>query len=421
MHKLYLNNFKGFQRQFIEITDVNFLVGENSTGKTTLINIINILNNQEFWFRGDFNIGDIQFGHFEEILSKNSSSKTFQIGMEKTKKSYEDDNVEKVFRVLLEFGAIKSLPVLKSVKFSEGNFTISCKMNDNSVKAFYKDFAIESFNDWIDYEVKGKSFNTGMGMRGLPLILMLQIISSRIQDETKIKMENSIIDIVSANSYTWLAPIRAKAKRIYESYNAKFSPEGDHIPSLLRTLLRDVKNREKNLRILEKFGKDSHLFDTIEVKDFGAKESSPFEINIKYNGIAIKLPNVGYGVSQVLPLIIEMLASRSNLYSIQQPEVHLHPKAQAAFGSFLYKSCINEKHSFLIETHSDYTINRFRYIMSNDEKEHNLKCQILFFKRTPEGNQIIPVEIGPKGNYRDNVPEDYTEFFIDEELKLLEL
>ena len=100
----------------------------------------------------------------------------------------------------------------------------------------------------------------------------------------------------------------------------------------------------------------------------------------------------------------------------------MHPKAQAAFGSFLYKACINEEHTFLIETHSDFTINRFRHSLNKSQStKKELSSQVLFFERTIDGNRVSKISISKYGNYETELPDSYRNFFIDEELKLLEL
>ncbi len=134
----------------------------------------------------------------------------------------------------------------------------------------------------------------------------------------------------------------------------------------------------------------------------------------------MKLPNVGYVVSHSLTLIVEILSSKSHTFSIQQPEVHLHPKAQAAFGSFLFNATLKDKNSFLIETHSDFTINRFRYCLSK-KTDTKIDSQVLFFERKKDANSIVGIEIEKNGSFKNGVPNSYREFFIDEELKLLEL
>lgn len=425
MKKIYIKNFKGFVEQIIEFEEVNFLVGENSTGKTSIINLINLLSSQEFWFNGQFNNGEIELGYFEEVLSKNAVEKTFQIGIERNEiKVQGKSKTNRIVRILFQFKSEKSRPKIDWIRLSVNDLNVHISFLSKKIefKYYYSDF--QSFDSWIKSKVKkepvGGEFN--FPAFNFPLPILFQLINSKIKQDSNSKEDKIHFEDGSLYSnYTYLAPIRAKAKRIYESYNIKFSPEGDHIPSLLKSLLANVKNKQKTLQILERFGKESNLFDSIEINELGDKNISPFEILVKYNKTPIKLTNVGYGVSQILPLIIEMLAKTKATFSIQQPEVHLHPKAQSAFGSFLYKACINEGHGFIIETHSDFTINRFRYSLSKSQKEKNVSSQVLFFERRPDGNMITTIKINSDGSYQNEMPEAYRDFFIDEELKLLEL
>ena len=70
MRFLYLDNFRGFSNTVIPLKPVNFLVGENSTGKTSLLALLNLLSSSSFWLSQDFNSADYEFGGFKDILSK---------------------------------------------------------------------------------------------------------------------------------------------------------------------------------------------------------------------------------------------------------------------------------------------------------------------------------------------------------------
>ena len=78
--------------------------------------------------------------------------------------------------------------------------------------------------------------------------------------------------------------------------------------------------------------------------------------------------DVGYGISQILPILVQILDPPSSrgpvtempFFLLQQPEIHLHPKAQAELSSLLATLAGQGKRSFLVETHSDYMIDRAR-------------------------------------------------------------
>ena len=424
MEKIYLNNYKGFRNQFIQFDDVNFLVGENSTGKTSLLKIINLLSRQEFWTGFEFNNSEVELGYFDEIYNKKNNEKgkkKFQIGIERyIKKS---GNSEKKLRLVLEFDEKQSIPNLSQVKVRLGRFDVLIRFSDKQIRYWAREYPEQDFKDWVTDLTTYGSFKILKYPRNLPLFFMFTLIDNELSDESQVDFHLHNLEIF--DRFKWIAPIRAKAKRIYESYKIKFSPEGSHIPSLLRKILTDKSSSSKKqiITTLEKFGKQSNLFDEIIVKELGEKNISPFEILIKYKNLEIKLPNVGYGVSQSLPLVIEILSSSNTVFSVQQPEVHLHPKAQSAFGSFIFNAVKNDKNRFIIETHSDFTIDRLRYeLLKNSDKENvKVKSKVLFFERVGLGNTVTEMNIDESGSFTGEIPNTYREFFIDEELKLLEL
>ncbi len=408
MKKIYIKNYKGFDEEVIELRDVNFFVGENSTGKTSILKLINILNNKEFWVNAQFNNNEVELGYFDEILNRNCTDDFFRVGLEATK------NEEKLkLRVLLEFHENKSIPKIYQVKYCTKNFDTLIRITPKQIQYRVKPFEDKSFKEWAnDFTFTQNPRKLNIPFSRMPLFIVFSLIEIELGNNKKNDISSFITEPMLYNRYRWLAPIRAKAKRIYESYEVKFSPEGEHIPSLLREIFSNSSKNEKGkiLNILNQFGKESNLFDEILVKNYGSKNVSPFEIIIKYEDTEVKLPNVGYGVSQCLPLIVEILSSKNHVFSIQQPEVHLHPKAQAAFGSFLFNATLKDKNNFLIETHSDFTINRFRYCLSK-KTDTKIDSQVLFFERKKNTNSILGIEIEKNGSFKNGVPKSYREFF----------
>lgn len=94
------------------------------------------------------------------------------------------------------------------------------------------------------------------------------------------------------------------------------------------------------------------------------------QLNIKdYN-----ISNVGFGISQVLPIIVSGLIKYENeLLLLEQPEIHLHPTAQMCMADFLVSMAINGKGA-IVETHSDHIINRIvRRMMEKEQINRNIK------------------------------------------------
>lgn len=431
LKQLYIKNFKGFKEELIEIKDVNFLVGENSTGKTALLKLINVLSSYGFWYMNEgFNNNEVELGYFKEIKNQLNSDDFFRIGVEMENRKFPNQSKgkRKHVKLLLDFYNDNGNPLTKKLKFSINDdfTTYSLRDENNNIFHDFENHLKEPFSKWVhsnksEYKhILELFFNVSLAHWAEVLYEINPIV-----DQQTGKGKSEIYEVQLHSNYKWLAPIRAKAKRTYESFNTTFSPEGDHIPVMLKNILngkRETKEAKAIIEALENFGKKSNLFDKIEVDNLGQNGNSTFKINILYNGLPIVLPNVGYGVAQALPLLIEILNSNETLISLQQPEVHLHPRAQAAFGDFVYDSCKKDKNRFLIETHSEYMIDRFRQALNKAKsKTKNPTAQVLYFERNKRGNKITAIPIKNDGRYEKALPKSFERFFLNEKLNTLHI
>jgi|HubBroStandDraft_6_1064221.scaffolds.fasta_scaffold00040_3 hypothetical protein len=103
------------------------------------------------------------------------------------------------------------------------------------------------------------------------------------------------------------------------------------------------------------------LAESFDVKDI-AKRLNLFEVDITGagTGTSANLADVGFGVSQVLPVLVQgLLMRRGGIYLVQQPEIHLHPDAQAGLADFfIYLASYGVV--TVVETHSEYLLLRLR-------------------------------------------------------------
>lgn len=240
---------------------------------------------------------------------------------------------------------------------------------------------------------------------------ILDLISSLFETE---------LDFFDKKSYS-SAPVRSKPRRTYDPSRLTLDPEGDDIPMYLAHLhFQEEGKWEKLKNALEVFGSSAGLFDEIVVKSFSKKESDPFQIQIRRFGDKGKkgpwhnLIDVGYGVSQVLPVITELLRDGAPAMSLlQQPEVHLHPSAQAALGS-LFCQVAESSRQLIVELHSDHLLNRVRMdVRDGKTKLKPEDVSILYFERGDLDVRIHSLSIDGEGNIL-GAPPSYGSFFMDE-------
>src|SRR5213075_2464533 len=83
------------------------------------------------------------------------------------------------------------------------------------------------------------------------------------------------------------------------------------------------------------------------------------------NTIDSALPDVGFGVSQFLPLLVaDLQLGKHSTFMTSQPEIHLHPRIQAEYVNHLVQSAKSNDKRYVIETHSEYLLNRFRLLIT---------------------------------------------------------
>lgn len=244
------------------------------------------------------------------------------------------------------------------------------------------------------------------------------------------KLPPDIVDIVrgipfstsSLNgiSITALAPIRSKPQRTYSGDRSSERPDGEHIPFLLRDYTSSKKlSHKKLLESLELFGCKTGLFQKLCVNNLRVTGSSSFELTVVHNKIEKSILDVGYGVSQVLPILASSLSSaRGTTLIMQQPEVHLHPICQAELATFFCNLAKLESKTFIVETHSDYLIDRLKIEVKNGFDPGDV---VIYFIENEEGTSILhKIEIDSSGNFI-NAPDSFRAFFLSEQLELLEL
>ena len=416
----YVDNFRGFSKTVIALKDVNFLIGENSTGKTSILALINLFCSPDFWFSQKFDIPNYEFGGFRDILSINSKNKKFTIGFCQRIK-HKKTKIEANHCFLFSYEERKGLPGLSSFIHMDREKLLLVRILKNTYE-FHK---INVHPDWSQLEASNLfSFLLQTYEQELKNLKRPKLNSHKSHFSIFSIFDNplTIFPFVPLNA-VWFAPIRTQPKRTYDGYGGPFSPEGIHTPYLLRMIQSD-RRKKKSCEVcknIEKFGIDSGLFCRVSIKRFGKRNAdAPFELLVELaSERSLRINSVGYGVSQVLPLVVEILARRDkSWFSIQQPEVHLHPKAQASLGDLFFRVTEKDNKGFLIETHSDFIVDRFR-LNCRQHSDHKIDAQILFFERTPIGNQISAIPILPNGEYPEDQPKAFREFFLQEQINLL--
>lgn len=131
---------------------------------------------------------------------------------------------------------------------------------------------------------------------------------------------------------------------------------------------------------------------------------------------AVSLCDVGFGISQVLPVLTLAYGSENRLIAIEQPEIHLHPALQAELADVFIESALGERqNTFILETHSEHLIlrllRRIRETTNGELPEgiqalHPGDVQIIYVQPDASGSRFIELSIDSDGEFVDRWPGD---------------
>lgn len=128
---------------------------------------------------------------------------------------------------------------------------------------------------------------------------------------------------------------------------------------------------------------------------------------LRVGDLGVALPDVGFGVSQVLPIIVESLrADRDDLVILEQPEIHLHPRVQGMLADFLLARA-QDGVRFLVESHSEYLVKRLcRRIAEGTVPAARADTNIVFVSRLENGTRCEPIALNEYGEV-ENWPSGF--------------
>ncbi len=400
---LYLKNYKGFEEALIPIQDINFFVGDNSTGKTSIISLLKILDDYEFWNSSSFkdidNFGkEIDTGYFSNILNKNSKEKTFSIGI-----CCNQENAKYFDAINIVFSEQDDLPVISELKYLKSGKNIYVKIHNNEFEYSVNNTEqkpsenIDFFKNWLNKKINAKIKVIKTKKRIYSITKIINFVDKDIFNyQKKIRIENVFFRLINE------PPVRSNIDIKY-------------IKDELEKLRLILKQKERK-NILISFGKNACMFDNISIT-YVSENKHP--VQIVFKGIGLSINSVGFGVSQILLSLVNILSFENTHYTLQQPEVHLHPKAHSEFGEFIFNSASKSNNKFVIETHSDFLIDRFRYCLHKkfiNETKVDFNSQIVFFEKLENGDNTVKIiDILESGKYKSSKElRRFRKFFINE-------
>ena len=436
--------FAGEQR--VPIRPITLLVGENSTGKTTFLGCLHtainlaVPSHKNMTGNGvNFNTPPFSMGGFRDIArrqpGKGGVVDEFRLGF-----AAFDPGAGDSVSAFFSYGERDMEAVASKVRivFTDGDALEIARKDPRTMVIAGPDFRVRTRLPHdvpmtlmpaltvallsLGPDAKGKEESEKRKARRF----LRKTLDVRSADFRPDKLASGFLEgarMMSEQFAMAFAPMRSKPKRTYNVLDDDPESEGGNVPKFLFRLSGNAPEQWRELRKrLVDFGKESGMFSDFNAVAHGARAGGDFHLEVKTRGMRSNMADVGYGVSQVYPLLVPaMRASQRKIpmvFLLQEPEIHLHPQAQAALASFFAKSANDPGRAFIIETHGDGIIDRIRICVSNGLIPPE-DVVILYFEPQPGGNvKIHPIWLDEMSNMR-GAPKGYRDFFVKEDDLLL--
>jgi predicted ATPase len=213
----------------------------------------------------------------------------------------------------------------------------------------------------------------------------------------------------------YLGPLREYPRRQYTYAGQKPSDMGRRGELVIDAILasRDKgetisrgKGRGKKGFTLEEYVaywlKELSLIDEFKVEPI-VEGSKLFQVKVRIapGSPEVLITDVGFGVSQILPVItLCYYVPNGSTLIIEQPEIHLHPKVQAGLADVFIDAIKKKDIQIILESHSEHLLRRFQRRIA--EKEFIQERASLYFCKTSTGESILEkLDVDRYGNIRN--------------------
>lgn len=419
---LRLKNFRSISESGeVRLANLTFLLGPNSSGKTSLIHALRVARQTvdsrdqqvSLVLQGSYvdlgTYSDLAYQHDTNLplnieFSWQQSPHLFRFGANRIAKEFDLSHLMISTEFQYNRKTWETYPVLQRITNANGDF-VAEKVRRNKL---YSRFSLQI----NDQEPLAFTMPTGGKFYSLDLT------AARLSDIRRHPSSELALWLFYSFAFEFeqqmekmffLGPVRGETNRTYSG--GVESPQdvglrGETTAGALWWASRRAETRRNVLNNVNNWLRKLGVARGVSVRRIQATD---FRLNVTdvETGIESNITDVGFGISQVLPVIVLpcMLDSDPTII-IEQPEIHLHPAAQLELGDFFVEMAQGGK-QFIIETHSEHIVRRVQTLVATG-KITSKEIAIYYIEEGKKGTHIRELPITDEG-VLENLPQGFFE------------
>lgn len=393
--KLRVKNLKAWGEELwdegVELAPITLFLGPNSAGKTSLLQVPLLLK-QTFTSPDpnlDLNLGGqptdlVDLGTYESLIHGNDTSRELGVGVSLLPTV--DQTPDSIDYTVTYTGSGLAAAIQRLEFSSEGRRMATSRERGG-------DFTLEVDGRRFIGPVRPyRSFALSPHGYG-----RLGALGHWIQDLSFI-FQREIAHIA------YLGPLRDAPLRSYMWTGARPGDLGSRgeraVPALLASIDSYEGTGQSLIENVSRWMKNLGIADELVIERHG--RSRYHELFVKSEGRKTNIMDVGFGISQVLPmLVLSQFVEEGTTIIAEQPELHLHPRAQVGLADLMVEVARERKVQFLAETHSEHLFRRLQTLISEEKLGHE-ECRLYFVDKDENGKtQLTHLEVDKFGRVKN--------------------
>ena len=413
LNLLRFKNFKSWQSAKIKCSKITGLFGTNSSGKTSIIQFLLMLkqtkDGTDRAISLDLNGDYVSLGTIKDVIHAHDESNilSWRLGFDMDRELIVNDTSKSAqhridsarnIKISAENVIQNGAPRASELNYYLGDYKFSLKSRSDQASQFDLMCAkrVDSGSTFSFVRAQGRAWR-----------LPGPVKSYAFPDQARTYYQNAsfLADLEAAyeeqiDNIYYLGPLRQYPQRDYMWTRSRPTDVGQRGEKAIDAILAATESREtRNLKYKSKHKSFQEmiaywlnymgLIDEFKVEEL-APNSNRWQAKVKtHRGASeVLLTDVGFGISQVLPVItLLQYVPEGATVILEQPEIHLHPLAQAALADVIIQAASHRNVQIILESHSEHLLLRLqRRIAEGEMSEEDVS---LYFCDSEKGQSKI--------------------------------